>query len=176
MYAFRRPRQCRSSCFCALTLSVSLVAVLSASLLLADESDQGFNVRLTGDKLEGNLSNEDATWVLSGNVQLEYGASRLTASSMRVSRAQGNLATVLAEGDPVHFEQTEPTEVTAHAKSILYKLAEQKLILEGEVELTQKGNVVRGSLIEYDLAQGQLSADSVGSDDSEQIEFVLESP
>lgn len=174
MSDFPRHRHHRSSYLLVLTFSAVCSIGLLATSVVGQSDNQEYSVRLTGDHLEGNLNNENATWVLSGNVQLIFGDSHLNAAKMTVLRAEGNLATVEAEGEPVRFQQTQPHQVIATAKSIRFMLADQKLVLQGEVELTQGGNVVRGSEVEYDLGRGELIASSDASDESQQIEFVLE--
>ena len=174
MYGSFLSRLRRSSCYYALTISVAFAWGLSSLPAIAETSVNAYDVRLKADRLEGNLNDEDSTWVLSGNVKLEQDTTRMNAEQMTVNRKKGTVVDVVAHGQPVRFEQKAPNEVTASARSIRYLIVEGKLILEGDVELVQQGNTVRSASLQYDLTKGELMADSSENDDAEQIEFVLD--
>ncbi len=131
-------------------------------------------IKLASDSLEGNMQDDNAAWVLNGNVQLQHGERTMRADRMTVTREESKVVHVLAEGNPVEFRQNEPNSLTAVSSSMRYNVEEQTLVLTGSVELLQSGNQVRGERVQYDLKRGELIAGSASAETDQQIEFVLD--
>lgn len=130
-------------------------------------------LRLSGDEVEAKLGDDQGGWILRGKVRLTHGTMTLQADRMTANRENRKFVSVEAEGDPVAFAQTEPTNVSARAAVMIYDVNAQTLELVGDVELLHEGNQVRGDRITYDLRKGELVA-RAAEGGGKQIEFVLE--
>ena len=159
------------SCCTSLIRSVFVTAGLVASTALAQTDTSDGEIRLTSDAIEGTL-NEYAT--LIGNVKLTQPNLELNADQMSVTWVDGDIQTIVAEGDPVNFAQSKPNSVTASAELVTYTPAENKLVLSGDVELNQRGNQIRSDRIEYDIVEGELLAAGEDKVDGQQVEIVLD--
>ena len=164
----------KSNCFIRLISSCVSLALCCSFPLAADGSNEGTPVRLTSEEVEANFADENSEWVFRGAVELQRGAMNLRADRMIVKRENGEFVTVVAEGAPVTFEQSQPQSVVATAATMTYSVRDEILVLKGDVEMRQEGNLVRGERIQYDVRKGELVAGSIGTEDGQQIEFILE--
>lgn len=112
-------------------------------------------IEITADRLVLEQNQQMATF--SGNVDAVQGDTRLRSNLLRVfynssedrqaSGDQQSVRRLEAEGQVVI---TKPGE-TATGNSGVYDLATRKMVLLGDVVLTQKDNVVRGDRLDVDL-------------------------
>jgi lipopolysaccharide export system protein LptA len=112
-------------------------------------------IEITADRLVLEQNQQMATF--TGNVDAVQGETRLRTDLLRVfyasseeRQASGNQQSVRrleAEGQVVI---TKPGEV-ATGNSGVYDLTTRKMVLLGDVVLTQKDNVVRGDRLDVDL-------------------------
>ena len=140
----------------------------------AEDDGDVATVRLTSESVEANFADDDSEWVFSGAVELQRGAMSLSADQMTVKRQAGEFISVVAIGGPVRFTQSEPKPVFATSATMTYSVVDEVLVLSGDVEMRQEGNLVRGERIQYDVREGELIAGSVDSENGQQIEFILE--
>lgn len=163
------------SCCYRLVLSSLLAIAWNLVSLQADESDLGDTTRITSNSVVAELGDDDGAWTLEGEVRFEQKDVTLSADQMTVMRKDRKITKIVADGSPVEFQQSLPMSVKAEANQMTYLLDTKVLVLVGKVELQQNGNQLRGARIEYDLQKGELVAGSSDSDETDQIEFVLES-
>ena len=122
-------------------------------------------IEITADRLVLEQNQQMATF--SGNVDAVQGETRLRTDLLRVfytsseerqaSGDQQSVRRLEAEGQVVI---TKPGEV-ATGNSGVYDLSTRKMMLLGDVVLTQKDNVVRGDRLDVDL---NTSISTVSSD------------
>lgn len=108
-------------------------------------------MEITADRLEA--SQKDLTAVFTGNVQVSQGGMHLSADSVRVNYAvgaQNQIDQMLASGNVLLSTPTEAAE----AAEATYSLKDHMLVLEGNVLLTQAGNVMSGSILTVDVTNG----------------------
>ena len=64
-------------------------------------------------------------------------------------------------GSPARYKQLledDQGEVEAHADSIIYHTAKERIYLNGRATLVQKGNELQGESIRYDIVKGKVDA------------------
>lgn len=108
-------------------------------------------MEITADRLEA--SQKDLTAIFTGNVQVSQGGMHLSADSVRVNYAPGaqnQIDQMLASGNVL---LSTPSEA-AQAAEATYSLKDHMLVMEGEVLLTQAGNVMSGSMLTVDVTNG----------------------
>lgn len=162
------------NCICKLIVSFALLVGWTLGNIHADESRNDAKIRITGDTVVAEFTDDNGSLTIEGKVRLEQTNVTLTADRMKVLRQNGEVNEVVAIGQPVAFKQTLPNVVVATANQISYELGSRKLLLIGSVELQQNGNELHGERIEYDLEKDELVAGSSDSDETTQVEFVLE--
>jgi lipopolysaccharide export system protein LptA len=98
------------------------------------------------------------------HVTLDQGNRHLRADTLTIERNKsGNIAKITALGNPAHFEiQAHPTRpvIRGHANTIHYFPEEEKILLIDNAELTQQGNIIRGSYLSYLLKSEVLSSEA----------------
>lgn len=108
-------------------------------------------MEITADRLEA--SQKDLTAIFTGNVQVSQGGLHLSADSVRVSYSPGEqkqIDQMLASGNVL---LSTPSEA-AQAAQATYSLKDQLLVMEGDVLLTQAGNVISGNMLTVDVTSG----------------------
>lgn len=112
-------------------------------------------IEITADRLVLEQNQQMATF--SGNVDAVQGETRLRADQLQVfyasseeRQASGNQQSVRRLEAAGHVVITKPGEV-ATGNSGVYDLTTRKMVLLGDVVLTQKDNVVRGDRLDVDL-------------------------
>lgn len=145
-----------------------LIVLLASALMLAAPAfaqDGGFlgqmgqpidtsaPIEISADALEVLQAEQVA--VFSGNVDAIQGDMRLQASNIRVhynsgGGTGGEISRIDATGN-VHVSSA--TE-TARGDSAVYNVVGEEVTMEGNVVLTQGGNVIQGDRLTIDLATG----------------------
>jgi len=144
-----------------LILFISLVAAASA---LAQESgflgrmgepiDTTAPIEISADALE--VLQADQVAIFSGNVDALQGDLRLQASELRVHYSSGEgtggeISRLDASGD-VHVSSAGET---ARGDSAIYNVLDEQVTMEGNVVLTQGGNIIQGDRLTIDLTNGR---------------------
>ena len=104
----------------------------------------------------------DGTLELSGNVQVRQGTLRVEAARVRATKRDGKLYRVVAagaEGAPVRFQQQiNPGEplARAHARTVDYSIAEEKIKLTGDAFLSTGEIEYTGGTIIWDMKENDV--------------------
>lgn len=145
-----------------------LIVLLASALMLAAPAfaqnggflgqmgqpiDTSAPIEISADALEVLQAEQVA--VFSGNVDAIQGDMRLQASNIRVhynsgGGTGGEISRIDATGN-VHVSSA--TE-TARGDSAVYNVVGEEVTMEGNVVLTQGGNVIQGDRLTIDLATG----------------------
>jgi lipopolysaccharide transport protein LptA len=114
------------------------------------------------DKAEASaLDVKDATWYLSGNVQVQVPQGELTADAATITFREGKVVMTTAHGNPANFTQrTLPTVPAAsgHAKDIAYDVPKGEVKLNGEAFVTREHNDLTACQIIYNILQQTIDA------------------
>lgn len=142
----------------AQTLAATLLWVISmSSYALASDADQPIHIE--GDDAEIDQNNE--TIIYTGSVEVVQGTLRVQGEKMVVNIKGDQVQRITTIGAPARYRQQledDQGEVRAHAESIIYHTAEERIYLNGKAILTQKGNELQGESIRYDIVNGKVDA------------------
>ena len=172
-------------------LSLSLSAAEDLPLEIdADSSDCGTNLEnctltgnvvikqgdanITADSLFSISENE---WELSGNISIEKTGMNISANQAKISLAERQLQSFTLVGSPVSFRylQGENSKANGQANNISFNLNTRMITLDGEAQLLEAGNELKGEHIEYDLDAERLKADNQGKGDG-RVHLIFEAP
>jgi lipopolysaccharide export system protein LptA len=114
------------------------------------------------DKMAGTAS-------YSGNVLIHQGTLEIRASNIRINAPGNEIKSIIAEGAPVSFKQKMDNgrAATGQAKAMKYFVAEKRLTLTGNAELTQDKDRFASNFIEYLPESGQLRAGAQAASNGE---------
>ena len=126
------------------------VVVLDAVLV------QGMNT-IHADKAEAAaLDVKDATWYLTGHVQVQVPQGELMSDSATVTFREGAVVMATAHGNPATFNQhTLPgvPPASGHAKDIAFDVPNNEVKLNGEAFVTREHNDLSACKITYNITQ-----------------------
>ena len=134
-----------------------LVVLVSApTLALPGDAEQPLSI----DADSGTYDDDpNGTLELSGNVRLRQGTLRVEAAQVKATKRDGKLYGVVATGGkdaPVQFQQQiNPGEplARAHAQTVDYSIAEQRIKLTGEAFLSTGDTEYAGGTIVWDMKE-----------------------
>ncbi|WP_374604844.1 lipopolysaccharide transport periplasmic protein LptA [Arenimonas sp.] len=143
-----------------LTLAIALVA----SPVLAKSGDRNQPMDISADRTDAMLG-DDSVSTLEGNVRIRQGTLEVDAARAEVHRAGGDPNRIVLTGEPARLRQVsdtgEPMEATA--SRIVYMLADESMMLTGNVVITQVRGTLRGETIKYDINTGRLNGGNDGA-------------
>ena len=139
--------------------AVVVLATTGLSHSLTSDADQPIHIE--GDDAEIDQNNE--TIVYTGSVEIVQGTLRVRGEKMVVKINGNQVERITTIGNPARYEQQlegDQGQVQAHANSIIYHTAEERIYLNGNASLAQKGNRLQGESIRYDIVNGKVDASS----------------
>lgn len=155
---------------------LSLLVTAGAQGAGADDLTQP--LRTDADRQEFNFNTKQV--ILTGNVKITQGSILILADRLEMIRtADGSaILRLLAHGQPAHFQQVmeDGTPMKAEGNLVDYRRSEQLLLIEGNGELSQASNLIRGHRIHYDLAKEQLQAESNPNNYQERVTTIFLAP
>ena len=172
-------------------LSVNLQAAEDLPLEIdADTSDCGTNLEnctltgnvvikqgdanITADRLFSISENE---WELSGNISIDKTGMNISAKQAKISLVDRQLQSFTLVGSPVSFRYLvgENSKANGQANNISFNLNTRMITLDGDAQLLESGNELKGEHIEYDLDAERLKADNQGKGDG-RVHLIFEPP
>ncbi|MEJ2130141.1 MAG: lipopolysaccharide transport periplasmic protein LptA [Gammaproteobacteria bacterium] len=147
----------------------AIVGFADTALALPGDSEQPIHIKA----LSAKISERDGTAVYTGDVELDQGSLHVTADQLTIHTKDGDVLYITAEGELAHFRQQPEVDaalVQAHARTITYYTADQKVVLEGAAELKQADDSFRGERIEYSIIDKVVNA---GGDEASRVEMVV---
>lgn len=124
---------------------------------LASDADQPIHIE--GDDAEIDQNNE--TIVYTGSVEVVQGTLRVQGDRMVVKIKGDQVERITTIGAPARYQQELEDDqgvVHAHADSIIYHTAAERIYLNGKASLIQQGNELEGESIRYDIVNGKVDA------------------
>ena len=127
-----------------------------------------------------HISSKEAVWervgtaTYKGDVHVNQGSLEIMADKVTVEFEDERVVRVTALGEPARYKQTlqdDETPVRADANVIVYHTRDERIDLEGEAHLNQKGNEFRGEVIAYDVRAGRVDA---STNDDKRIRMILQ--
>lgn len=135
------------------------VAMLGSASALALRSDADQPIHIEGD--DAVIDQEQETIVYTGSVEVIQGTLRVKGDRLVVKVNGDQVERITTLGSPAYYQQDledDQGQVKAHADSIIYHTAEERVYLNGSAELEQKGNQLKGESIRYDIVNGKVDA------------------
>ncbi len=140
-----------------LVLCIVLTWLPAPSLALESDADQPIHIE--GDDAEIDQNSE--TIIYTGDVQIAQGTLRVKGERMVVKVNGDQVERITTVGSPARYRQKledNQGDVVAHADSIVYHTAAERVYLNGAASLEQKGNKLTGESIRYDIVKGKVDA------------------
>jgi lipopolysaccharide export system protein LptA len=141
----------------AVALVLCLTA-LPAAVARALESDREQAILVEADGVEINDRTGVSTY--TGNVVIRQGSIRIEADRVTVHQKQAESDRVVAEGDPVRFQQ-QPDQgelIKGRARKAEYRVDSELLYLMGDAWLSQGSDSFASDRITYDRARALVKA------------------
>ena len=124
---------------------------------LPEDADQPIHIR--ADNAEIDQDRQLVTY--RGEVQVDQGTLRVKADKMTVEYKDQKVIRITATGSPAQYQQqieVGDDQVTARSSTIIYHTQEERVDLVGNAFLSQKGNEITGTEINYDIVAGKVDA------------------
>ncbi|MDN3696710.1 MULTISPECIES: lipopolysaccharide transport periplasmic protein LptA [Vibrio] len=155
-------------------LHLSLLAfAFAAPNALALSSDTDQPVYIDSDSQQLDMKSNQVTFI--GDVKLKQGSISINADTITVTRNpdDGSIKQIKALGTPASFSQLtdDGKTLSGEAEKLNYQLSSDELLMTGEATLSQDGNVIKGSSIQYQIKSQKLVADS---NQDERVTTVLQ--
>ena len=162
---------------------MSLSVITSYTVALPDDWQK--EMTILSDSAE--IDRRAGTVVYEGNVILTQGTLKIEADRLMILRNGDTLEKAIAEGDRARYQQQievgKPL-TTALGNRIDYYTSERRIIITGDAELEQEGNIFSGERITYDMATETVRADGTTAEsstdstdeDSGRIKVVIQPP
>lgn len=147
--AARKLRQCVTLC----------TGLLVTPLVWGLASDADQPIHIEGDDAQIDQANETITYI--GSVEVVQGTLRVKGDKMVVKISGDQVQQITTVGSPARYRQQledDKGEVNAHADSIIYHTAQERVYLNGKATLAQQGNELQGESIRYDIVKGKVDA------------------
>ena len=142
--------------FSALFSAVAANAAGVANPFSGMGSDSDKPIAIQADSTVADINGETATY--RGNVHVTQGDLRLRSDMLHIRAQKGTISRIEADGNVVVASaQGEATGANA-----IYDVSKRLVTLSGKVVLTNGQNVMRGSMLVFNLASGQANLTSQG--------------
>ena len=138
-----------------LAAALALVPAIAPAL----PSDANQPIQIEGDDAKIDQINE--TIVYTGNVEVVQGTLRVWGDKMIVKISGDQVKQITTLGGPARYSQQlegNQGKVNAHANSIVYYTAQERIFLNGDASLKQKGNALQSESIRYNIVSGKVDA------------------
>jgi len=141
-----------------------LATLLATAPVLAKSGDRNQPMDISADRTDALLG-DDSVSTLEGNVRIRQGSLEVDAARADVHRVGGDINRIVLTGAPAQLRQVsdagEPMEATANR--IVYLLADESMMLTGNVVVSQPRGTLRGETIKYDINTGRLDGGGDGA-------------
>ena len=138
-------------------LLLALILIPANSWALSSDREQPMLIE--ADRAE--LDDARGISIYRGNVKVTQGTLVLTGDIMTVHNKGNDVEKVIMEGKPATYKQrpdNKDKDVRARAQHMEYFTSPEKIILTGQAEVDQSGDVLRSERIEYDVATDKVNA------------------
>jgi lipopolysaccharide export system protein LptA len=156
----------------ALTIPLSAAALAVPALAQSQAP-----VEVEADQLD--LDQRAGTAVYSGNVEIRQGNMQLRGERVEIQRNDaGELSRAIATGERAYLRNQlagQSTPMEGWARRIIYHVAERRVELIDQAELTQQGDRFQGGRLEYFIDREVVQARSdVSGSEPQRIRMTLQ--
>jgi lipopolysaccharide export system protein LptA len=134
-------------------LGLLLIVAMPASALKTDREQE---MTVNADQ---SSSTADRT-ELTGNVKIDQGSLKIRAGHAIVDQSDGDISRVIFDGAPATLQQEVENQglMRAEAANIEYLLAEDKVVLSGNVRIERPRGTMKSERVVYHVKTGLLDA------------------
>ncbi len=136
----------------------ALLFMLSITSVFALKEDVEKPVHIDADSVLFNKTKGLA--VYEGNVSIVQGTLKITAFRIEINAPNNEIQRIIATGNPVSFQQKMDDGKLAKgsAKKLVYQVAEKRLLMDGNAQISQNNDKFSSNHIEYSTRTGELKA------------------
>ena len=149
------------------------VLVLTAPPCLALAGDRDQPMLIEADRAE--LDDVRGVSIYRGKVKVTQGSMVLAGDTITVYSKGSDVTRVVVEGSPATYRQRpdgKDKDVFAKARHMEYTRDPDKVILVGDAEVTQAGDVLRSDRIVYDITHDKVEAG--GTESGQRVRITLQ--
>ena len=148
---------------------LGFVLLLCCLMASANMTDRQQSITIDSDSAERD--EKTGLTVYRGNVVARQGSLIIEGDAITIFYENNQVSRILCVGFPAHFEQETSRsgeKVIAYGESIEYLPVAEKIKLEKNASISQKGALIKGDVIDYDLknetwkAKGDTSGNAGG--------------
>jgi lipopolysaccharide export system protein LptA len=165
----------RLSMVCLMAVLLALLAGYPPSALARAE-DRQQPIEVEADSVEFDEGRNQS--IYRGNVILVQGSLRLEAERVTVQHRDRQPALIIAEGQPVKFQQQTDEEnslIRGRAQRAEYAVDSEEVVLIGDALLTQGNDSFRSDRIVYDRVAARIKA-GAAAQGSERVRITITPP
>lgn len=149
---------------------LSALLLLISSVTLASTDDTQQPIHIEADRAE--INEREGVMTYTGHVLLKQGNIELRADTVVVHAKDGELQTITAQGQPVHYLQKQllrntTNEIRGVSQRMEYRAKDKRLLLLGNAEFWQGGNRFSGNRIQYDPESERVIANAGDTDSAD---------
>lgn len=113
-----------------------------------------------------------------GNVLIRQGSMLIDANEVTIYYDGSNVSRILCLGDPASYQQSDQAgdRVMARAETIEYRPGEELVNLKTNASLSNKGTLIKGDSINYDLRNDSWKAKGDNQSTQKRIQLVIPPP
>ncbi|NVK44119.1 MAG: lipopolysaccharide transport periplasmic protein LptA [Oceanospirillaceae bacterium] len=153
-------------------LAALSIAVSSAALALPEDRSQPINISAD----QATIDDVSGTTIYSGNVSIEQGSMKITASQVDLYRSNGDVDRILATGN-VHFQQQAARDkpvTNAYGERMDYRIDRREITITGNARVVQQKDSFTGQKIVYNLDKSLVNAFSGEGQKGQRVQMVIQ--
>lgn len=159
-----------------LTKSLLLLSVLVSLGAQALPTDRDQPIHIEADKATRDQKQGITTY--QGRVVMDQGSIHIEADQVIIYSQEKKVGRILATGSPARFQQQPAPDkqvIKANGQRLDYRVADDKLTIEGDASVTQEGSQISGDLINYNIHLAVVEAGALTGDQHQgRVKMVLQ--
>lgn len=154
-------------------LFLSALVCLSAQALPTDRDQP---IHIEADQAVRDQKQGITTY--QGKVVMDQGSIHIEADKVVIYSQEKKVSRILATGAPARFQQQPAPEkpvIKANGQRLDYRVADDKLSIEGDASVEQDGSLISGDLINYNIHLAVVEAGALTGEQSQgRVKMVLQ--
>jgi len=157
--------------------SIWLAAMLSLAVsgtVQALPDDRNQPIQIAAD--QATIDDAQGVTSYSGNVQIEQGSMKITASKVDLYRSNGDVNRILATGN-VHFQQQAASDkpvTNAYGERMDYSIDRREITITGQARVVQQKDTFTGQKIVYNLDRSLVNAFGGEGEKGQRVQMVIQ--
>lgn len=151
-----------------------LLSLAASGTALALPGDRDQPIQIAAD--QASIDDISGVASYSGNVQVEQGSMKITASKVDLYRSDGDVSRILATGN-VHFQQQAASNkpvTNAYGERMDYRIDRREITITGKARVVQQKDTFTGQKIVYNLDKSLVNAFSGEGEKGGRVQMVIQ--